>query len=663
MPGVTPLLIAALAAIAPNPRLPAAPEDGGPPLSVEDPHPRARAAVVVAAPTPEPPAAKARLQGQIMVLGSRDALPGARVITEDGEALAADLEGRFTLWLPPGEHTLVLRAPGYDDLEVSVTLEPGEDAVYEYRMGAAAEGNPYKTTVRQEREVAVSSTNLRDDEIHALPGSAGDPFRVVKSLPGVAQLAGFLPYVIVRGAAPGNTGYYLDGIRVPILFHVAVGPSIIHPYFIDSVDFYPSGAPARLGRFASGIIEGRTRPARRDRVRGDFDVRLTDAGGILEVPINRPREPGCKARRKKDCPKGQARGSLTVAGRYSYTSALLTLLQSAARIQFWDYQARFDHRITDDVDYTAFAYGSFDEIGQKGDEESFLRFEFYRLQQRVRQRLARDGEANYSLGLGYERTGVADVKSGEWRIAPRVDIRRPIGERGDTELGFGLDQEFQIFRADLAEDLDDPGLTENLSYVLGNRFVSATGVYAELLWRKGNVELRPGLRGDLYVQLGRSPVLPDAQSVTYAVGVDPRLLVRERLNDRWTLRQNVGLYHQPPSLPVPLPGIESFGFDRGLQRNLQGSVGYEYKIGETFILTQDIYAGWLSNLQDYELARAIDGDVREVDDLVIQITGYAFGLETMIRLDPRLRAYGWAAYTLSRSMRDYQLGGTSPSSW
>ena len=70
-----------------------------------------------------------------------------------------------------------------------------------------------------------------------LDGTRGDPFRVITSMPGVSQLSGLLPYVVVRGAAPGNTGYYLDGTRVPILFHVALGPSVIHPYFIDAVDW------------------------------------------------------------------------------------------------------------------------------------------------------------------------------------------------------------------------------------------------------------------------------------------------------------------------------------------------------------------------------------------------------------------------------------------
>lgn len=622
----------------------------------------------------EPARGQARLRGQVLVYGSRDPVAGARVLGEAGAA-EADASGRFELWLPPGEHVLKIRAPGFQDLSVSVKLADRQDLVYEYRLAPDVAGNPYRTVVRQQREVAVSSTTLQGDEIRGVPGTFGDPFRVVGSLPGASQLAGFLPYVVVRGAAPGNTGYYLDGVRVPILFHVALGPSVIHPYFIDQVDFYASGAPVRLGRYASGIIEGRTRAARRDRVFGEFDVRLTDAGGLLEVPLNyeydrtclekqrRARALGRPAGKRRDCRRGEARGSLTIAGRYSYTAGVLSLVQSTARLRFWDFQTRFDHALGKRARYTAFALGSYDELGEKLSPQPFVRFEFYRLVQKIRHDLPRGGVATYSLGLGLDRTGLTQSRTNEWLVAPRVDVRLPLGERSNGEFGFGVDQELQIFRASVSPDVTSGGGIEQLTQLFSDRVVSATGLYAELLWRKGQVEIRPGVRGDLYAQVGASPVLPQARAVTHAFGLDPRILLREKVGKRWTLRQNFGVYHQPPSFPIPVPGLESFGFERGLQRNIQGSAGYELVLADKLAITQDVYLGRLTNLQDYDLAAVSSGTVQEIDDLVISATGWSYGLETMARLLPGQRAYGWAAYTLSRSTRNYEYGGRAPSSW
>jgi hypothetical protein len=641
--------------------------------SAEEPRP-----VEEAEATPEPTATThGKLVGTVYRWGSRDPVASARIIRADGEeGTETGPDGTFELWLEPGEHTLVIRADGLSDLPIEIEIEAGQQQEFEYRLSENLDGNRFRTVVEGEREVAISKISLRDEEIHDVPGTGGDPFGVVKSMPGTAQIAGFLPYVVVRGAAPGNTGYYLDGVRVPLLFHVAAGPSVIHPYFVDSVDFHLSGAPVRLGRFASGIVEGKTRPARRDRVRGDVDLRLTDVGALVEVPINRRVLPGCTEEKRRKCKKSDGRGALTFGGRYSYTGLVLSLIPNLnARIQFWDYQARFDHDLGPRVRYTAFAYGAYDSLGADAladqdefgnevideDPEPFLQLSFHRLVQRAHQRLRKGGEATYQVALGFDRSGADAFKTNVWRILPRIGVVIPTTD--NAEIGFGLDQDFSWYRIDDASFDAEEGDIEDIGFFLSERFVSSTGVWADLRWQKGIVELRPGIRADLYVQEGASPYLGDSRSVTRAVGVDPRLTIRERVAERWTLRQAVGMYHQPPDAPIPIPGIEAFGFDRGLQRNIQGSFGYEYWIGDAAVLTQDAYLGRFDNLQDFELSDTTQTGNNEVEDYLIRVSGWAYGLETMVRLAPTLRVYGWVAYTLSRSTRDFPVGGVVPGSW
>jgi hypothetical protein len=81
-------------------------------------------------------------------------------------------------------------------------------------------------------------------------------------------------------------------------------------------------------------------------------------------------------------------------------------------------------------------------------------------------------------------------------------------------------------------------------------------------------------------------------------------------------------------------------------------------------LEQEAYLGRLSNLQDYVLQEeSEDEPINELEDFLTNVTGWTYGLETMIKLDPGMRVFGWAAYTLSRSTRDYPLGGSAPSNW
>src|SRR5688572_27700537 len=71
-----------------------------------------------------------------------------------------------------------------------------------------------------------SSTSLQREELRSLPGAFGDPFRALEALPGSAPLQSGTPYVILRGAPPGNTATLIDGIPVPLLFHLAIGPAV-----------------------------------------------------------------------------------------------------------------------------------------------------------------------------------------------------------------------------------------------------------------------------------------------------------------------------------------------------------------------------------------------------------------------------------------------------
>jgi outer membrane receptor protein involved in Fe transport len=105
-------------------------------------------------------------------------------------------------------------------------------------------------------------------EVHQLAGAFGDPFRAIEILPGVTPIISGLPFFYVRGAPPGNTGYFLDGVRVPYLYHVAVGPSIVNPAMVERVDLYSGGYPARFGRYAGAIVSAET-TAPRDDLHGE----------------------------------------------------------------------------------------------------------------------------------------------------------------------------------------------------------------------------------------------------------------------------------------------------------------------------------------------------------------------------------------------------------
>src|SRR4051812_37876609 len=85
---------------------------------------------------------------------------------------------------------------------------------------ARADDAPEDVMVRGQRGAPGSdaSESLARAEVRQLPGAFGDPFRAVEAMPGMTPVISGLPYFYVRGAPPGNVGYYFDGVRVPYLF-------------------------------------------------------------------------------------------------------------------------------------------------------------------------------------------------------------------------------------------------------------------------------------------------------------------------------------------------------------------------------------------------------------------------------------------------------------
>lgn len=71
-------------------------------------------------------------------------------------------------------------------------------------------------------ETPLSVQRLTAEEIKRNPGGNFDISKVIQSLPGVGggvAGGGFRNDIIIRGGAPSENVYYLDGIEVPVINH------------------------------------------------------------------------------------------------------------------------------------------------------------------------------------------------------------------------------------------------------------------------------------------------------------------------------------------------------------------------------------------------------------------------------------------------------------
>lgn len=580
-------------------------------------------------PTPAPaPPATVSFRGRLFGRGTGEPLVGATV-TLGLEALAeSDAAGRFAVTLSPGTHRLQIQQPGYEPLDLIVEAKAGEDiAETELRLDPRLTGERYETVINAPDP--HGGRTLRDEELTRTPGSFGDPMRVIESLPGVSQVVWPLALYAIRGANPGNTGFFIDGVRMPALYHFALGPSVIHPYFIEQVDFYPGGYPIRYGRYVSGAVAAKTRTPPADRTHGSVDVRLFDAGGLVVTPVN------------------GGKGSVAVAARMSYTGLIFSVLSPDYTFNYWDYQLRVEHKLGPGR-LVLFGFGAGDRLGRKSRPDDDAQLDFHRLNLRwlgsaLGGRLAVDGVVGYDRSATSIKNLVSlPISVRTLSAGGRVSFVRPLLERLELELGG--DGEYQRLRPRsslvVAQDQD---LFQNRSSVVG-------GAYAALNVRTGKGStLSLGYRHDIFVQQGKS--------------VDewgPRLSWRQHVGGDVFLKTTVGRYVQQASLPVAVPGFENFGLGTyGTQWSVQGAAGVEAPIGSA--LQVDV-TGFIQRLKLTDLDSVFNYDPQL--EIVERRDGRAYGVELLVRRPLKERLYGWVSYTLSWSERvvgGYNIRG--PSDW
>jgi hypothetical protein len=580
-------------------------------------------------PTPLPPPPRGRLDLRVFGLGSRKPVPGASLTVDVEEMGETDRQGRVSADVPCGPRHVALQVPGFEPLAlvhdacasrepVTVRLAP--------RSGAAA----YETVVRA--PTSRQSVRLEGDEVTHTPGTLGDPFRAVESLPGVTAVAWPAPIYAVRGANPGNTGFLLDDLRVPALFHFLLGPSVIHPYFFEGLDFYPGGYPARYGRYVAGLVSARTRVAPDDDIHSSVDVRLFDAGAIVTAPL----------------PRG---GSVSASGRYSYTSTVIGLLSNDVSVSYWDYQLRAD-RPVGPFRLTLLAFGSSDAM-TTGTDSQTLALAFHRVKLRA-DLPAGDGRLTGSVGVGLDHSEAPLSSLNTFRLAmdaktvlPRLSYTHP-WQHADLEIG--LDGEVTHYQPlDTLAMLDRPGPLD-----LGReRTARLLAVYASAVVRAGaRLLLTPEVRVDGYdIGAGRR------------ADVGPRLSARLALDDRTYLRAMGGRFSQPPSLPIQIPGLDNFGLALfGLQTSWQGSLtaGTARLPGLELELTGFVQRYVLTDIRDPVPSRSNDPFA---DDFLVRRDALSTGLELMIRRPATERLHGWLAYTLSNNQRALGGGVIGPSDW
>ena len=544
-------------------------------------------------------------------------------------AVVIHFEIKFTEPLPTPEAEASEDAPA-----LNAAASDAETAATALAKAAPRAATPRQQAIEIEvrgARLAPTVSSLSRAEVRQLPGAFGDPFRAIEALPGVTPIVSGLPFFYVRGAPPGNVGYFLDGVRVPYLFHVGLGPSIVHPALVSRVDLYPGGYPARFGRFAGGIVSGET-TAPQATPHGEGNIRLFDAGALVEGGF------------------AGGRGTVLLGGRYSYTAAVVSLLAPTIDLAYHDYQARVSYDLTPRDRVTAFTFGSYDLVGETQNNILNVLFgsEFYRGDLRYEHSFDDGGTLKTALSLGFDQTRIGDQRNSQDRmLGLRSQLDHPLGKAALWRSGFDVTLDGYSSDSKTYADPEDPD-TIRFNNLFPPRTDLAAGVWTDVVWNvTDRLEVTPGLRADVYESGGVS-----------AFALDPRISARFKITDKLHLIHAYGIAHQPPSFVVPIPGLTPGKLQGGLQNSWQTSAGVELDLPEDTSATASVFHNAFFRMSDVLGLRQAGDD----DSLDQRANGSSIGFELFIHRRLTRRLGGYLSYTLSRSERKLD-GYTFPSAF
>lgn len=498
---------------------------------------------------------------------------------------------------------------------------------------------------------AASRVKLRGKELTMVPGTFGEPLRVVATLPGVLRSPFGLGFFLVRGASFQNTGFFVDGFAVPLLYHLGAGPAILSSRLVDQLDFYPGGYPVRFGQYSAGIISLRTAPPPADRLQLEAEVDLLRASALAIIPFD------------------EGKGSIALAFRRSYYELLLPLITDAVSLAYTDYQLRLDYKLTPRLKFSLFFFGSRDRLraaqdlgagSTTGSASQGFDYSFDQLIVSADWQPVSALRLRWSGTIGPSAIGLTGQSTGDSTLGTDTRAMR-LGERLEfivTEtpnLVTTLGSEISVFLYDFTGSapsfgelpaIPAPSMDGQALQFSDELMQLVMAPYLEQVWRVGPLEISGGLRATYYRYGDVSKWV-----------MDPRSVVRFTLLDGVKLKAATGLFSEPP-LPFQLTrGVANPALSP--QRAWQSSVGTELQLPAAFEVDSTLFYSqmWDITRSSGQLEQDASGNV-ERRFFQSDGKGRAYGFELLLRRRAEKGLFGWISYTLSRSER-FLEGGRS----
>ena len=626
-----------------------------------------------------------KVYGTITNVLNNDPIPFANIIVEGTMiGTTSDIDGNYEILnLQAGAYNFKCSYIGFNtDIQSEIKVSSNKNLRLDFFLSENSEvlsevkikGNTFNKT----KASPVSLRTINASEISKSPGGNRDISKVISNLPGVSSSSSFRNDIIIRGGAPSENRFFLDGIEIQTINHFSTqgssgGPvGILNVNFIREVDLYTGAFPANRGNALSSVMELKQIEGNDEEISGSFTVGSSDAGLTLNTPISK-------------------KSTLLLSVRRSYLQFLFKALKLPFLPTYNDMQFKYTYKPNNKNQFNFLGIAAIDDFTlnpgiNDGEKDSMqLAQNNYNLNN-----LVINNQWNYTVGgtwrhffsnsnlffvMSRSHLNNTALKYLDYADVTSQKILDYKSEEIENKTRLEYNFERNEYTINVGANLEDATYLNNTkqNFTVGDSIFTGV-VNADLNFLKYGAFTQIGktyFSNKLVASFG---LRIDGNSFTESKNtpnLSPRLSLAFNLNEKISLNSNIGRFYQLPTYTI-------LGFeDDGKYLNKDASyiscdhlvVGIEYNPSSYSKITLESfyksYANYPFSVLDSISLANLGGDFGVIgnEDISSISKGNSYGVELLAQQKMSSSIYGILSVTYYRSRFEDKKGDLVASTW
>lgn len=637
---------------------------------------------------------KGIILGAVKDKNTQQAIEGAVVQIEGtADGNTTDSNGNYRIETSLGAKNIKVSYLGYaTQIKYNIIVSSGNAQIVNFELDeegknlneVVVKDNKSRSARAADMITPMSTQRLSTEEIKSNPGGNFDVSRVIQVLPGVSGgAAANRNDIIVRGGAPNENVYYLDGIEIPVLNHFQTqgasggATGILNVSFIEDVQLSSSAFDAKYDNALASTFNIKQRQGNPEKLGGNVRLSGTELATTLEGPLSK-------------------KTTFMASARRSYLQLLFQALDLPIRPEYWDFQYKVTHKIDNKTTLNFIGVGAIDKFRLATPKESTPENVYIlRSNPKIDQwnytfgvslkRLIKNGYLNVALSRNMfnneanqfednveeETKRTLGLQSQEIENKLRIDVNKYVN---DWKFSYGIVGQYVKFNIGLfnkvtnevrdgSGNLIAPAVTLNYNSAIDFFRYGAFGQVSKRFFNE-KLLLSGGMRSDMnsFTTDGNNPLQT----------LSPRLSFSYNLLPKWDVTGSVGSYYK-------LPIYTNLGYRNSSNDLVNKGMKYinsvHYALGVQFIPRDDwrfTLEGFYKDYNNYPVSNRTGislanqgADFTSVGNEAVSSTGKGrtYGVELFVQQKLIKKTFYAFSATLYRSEFSGANGILLPSSW